>query len=207
MRKRSFFAGMLTMLLIMTLVVPAAATVGKVTKELEYRNINVTLDGKELDLRDVKGNSVEPFMFEGTNYLPVRALAESLGLNVAWNGQTATVVLTTDAYAAAQQTATTTGTPTTTGQKNALKSAQTYLKFSAFSRQGLIKQLEYEKYSTADATWAADNCGADWFAEAAESAASYLKYTSFSRQGLIDQLLYEGFTQAQAEYGVSQNGY
>ena len=94
MKKRSFIAGMLTMLLIMTLVVPAAATVGKVTKELEYRDISVTLDGVKLDLRDAKGNPVEPFMFEGTNYLPVRALAESLGLNVAWNGQTATVVLT-----------------------------------------------------------------------------------------------------------------
>lgn len=94
MKKRSFIAGMLTMLLIMTLVVPAAATVGKVTKELEYRDISVTLDGVKLDLRDAKGNPVEPFMFEGTNYLPVRALAESLGLNVSWNGQTATVVLT-----------------------------------------------------------------------------------------------------------------
>lgn len=95
MKKRSFIAGMLTMLLIMTLIVPAAATVGKVTKELEYRDISVTLDGKKLDLKDAKGNPVEPFIFEGTNYLPVRALAESLGLNVAWNGKTATVVLTT----------------------------------------------------------------------------------------------------------------
>lgn len=94
MKKRSFIAGMLTMLLIMTMIVPAAATVGKVTKELEYRDISVTLDGKKLDLKDAKGNSVEPFMFEGTNYLPVRALAESLGLNVAWDGKTATVVLT-----------------------------------------------------------------------------------------------------------------
>lgn len=94
MKKKSFFAGMLTMLLIVTLVVPAAATVGKVTKELEYRNISVTLDGVKLDLKNAKGEPVEPFMFEGTNYLPVRALAESLGLNVAWNGQTATVVLT-----------------------------------------------------------------------------------------------------------------
>ncbi|MBQ8033037.1 MAG: hypothetical protein IJ266_03690 [Elusimicrobiaceae bacterium] len=94
MKKRSFVAGMLTMLLIMTLVVPAAATVGKVTKELEYRDISVTLDGVKLDLKDAKGNPVEPFMFEGTNYLPVRALAESLGLNVAWDGKTATVVLT-----------------------------------------------------------------------------------------------------------------
>ena len=92
---KSFFAGMLTMLLIVCLTGTALATTGKVTKELEYRNISVSLDGKKLDLREAKGNAVEPFMFEGTNYLPVRALAESLGLNVAWDGATSTVVLTT----------------------------------------------------------------------------------------------------------------
>ena len=206
MNKKSFIAGMLTMLLLVTLGVPAAATVGKVTKELEYRNISVTLDGVKLDLKDAKGNPVEPFMFEGTNYLPVRALAESLGLNVAWNGKTATVVLTTPGDPTSPN-AGVVGTPTTTAQQNALKEAQSYLKYSGFSYKGLIKQLEYEKYSTADATWAADNCGADWFAEAVETAASYLRVSSFSRQGLIDQLLYEGFTQEQAEHAAAKNGY
>ena len=93
--KKGFLAGMLTMLLIVSLVGTASATVAKVTKELEYRDIKVSLDGQLLDLKDAKGNPVEPFMFEGTNYLPVRSLAESLGLNVGWNGATATVMLTT----------------------------------------------------------------------------------------------------------------
>lgn len=91
----SFFTGMVTMLLLVCLTGSALAVTGKVTKELEYRNISVTLDGVKLDLRDAKGNAVEPFMFEGTNYLPVRALAESLGLEVAWDSANATVVLTT----------------------------------------------------------------------------------------------------------------
>ena len=95
----------------------------------------------------------------------------------------------------------------TMGQKNALGSAESYLSVTAFSRSGLIGQLEYEGYSTEDATFAADNCGADWNEQAALKAQSYLDFTSFSRQGLIDQLLYEGFTQAQAEYGVSSVGY
>jgi len=93
---RSFVAGMLTMLVIVSLAGTALATTGKVQKELEYRNISVTLDGEKLDLRDAKGNAVEPFMFDGTNYLPVRALAESLGLTVSWDGSTNTVVLTSD---------------------------------------------------------------------------------------------------------------
>ena len=74
----SFFAGALTMLLVMSMVVGASAYTGKVTKELTYNNISVTLDGEKLDLRDVQGNSVEPFIFDGTNYLPVRAISFSV---------------------------------------------------------------------------------------------------------------------------------
>lgn len=95
----------------------------------------------------------------------------------------------------------------TIGMKNALKSAKSYLDFSAFSYDGLIKQLEYEKYSKEEATYAADNCGADWNEQAAKCAQNYIEYSSFSRDSLIDQLIYEGFTQEQAEYGVSQVGY
>lgn len=95
----------------------------------------------------------------------------------------------------------------TMGQKNALKTALNYLEFSAFSYSGLIDQLEYEGYSTEDATFAVDNCGADWNEQAAKCAQSYLDYSSFSRSGLIDQLEYEGFTAEQAEYGVSAVGY
>lgn len=95
----------------------------------------------------------------------------------------------------------------TMGQKNALGSAESYLSFTAFSRSGLISQLEFEGYSTEDATFAVDNCGADWNEQAAKSAESYLEMTSFSRQGLIEQLLFEGFTQEQAEYGVTAAGY
>ena len=95
----------------------------------------------------------------------------------------------------------------TTGEKNALRSAREYLSFSAFSYTGLIKQLEYEGYSTEEATYAADNCNANWNEQAAKSAKEYLDISSFSRQGLIDQLIYEGYTQEQAEYGVTQNGY
>lgn len=95
----------------------------------------------------------------------------------------------------------------TPGQENALKTAKSYLEYSAFSYQGLINQLVYEKYSTDDATFAADNCGADWNEQAAKSAKSYLEYSSFSRDGLIEQLEYEGFTHDQAIYGVEANGY
>lgn len=95
----------------------------------------------------------------------------------------------------------------TMGQQNALRSALQYLNTMAFSKSGLIDQLEYEGYSTEEATYAVENCGADWNEQAAKSAQNYINTMSFSRSGLIDQLIYEGFTQEQAEYGVSAVGY
>lgn len=94
----------------------------------------------------------------------------------------------------------------TLGQKAALESAISYTSHSAFSRDGLIEQLEYEGYTTAEATFAADNCGADWKEEALQKAQSYLKHSAFSRSGLIDQLEYEKFTSEQATYAVDSCG-
>lgn len=95
----------------------------------------------------------------------------------------------------------------TTGEKNALRSAGSYLDTMPFSYNGLIEQLEYEGYSHSEAVYGADNCGADWNEQAVKMAASYLDTMSFSRTGLIEQLEYEGFTHDQAVYGVEQNGY
>ena len=76
-----------------------------------------------------------------------------------------------------------------------------------FSYQGLVEQLEYEGYTSSEAVYAADYCGADWNRQAAEKAALYLDMMPFSRDGLIEQLEYEGFTHSQAVYGASHNGY
>ena len=95
----------------------------------------------------------------------------------------------------------------TMSQKNALRSAESYLEYMAFSYSGLIEQLEYEKYSHDDAVYAADNCGADWNEQAVKCAKNYLNTMPFSRDELIEQLEYEGFTHDQAVYGVEQNGY
>ena len=91
-------------------------------------------------------------------------------------------------------------------QHNALGSARDYLEYTAFSRSGLIKQLEFEGYSTADATSAVDSLNTDYNAQAAKAAKDYLDYSSFSRSGLIEQLMFEGYTAEQATYGVDQTG-
>lgn len=102
----------------------------------------------------------------------------------------------------------TTSTPANTSAQasKALSQAQRYLKSSNFSYSGLIEQLEYEGYSNEDATYAADNCGADWKEQAAGKAKRYLKTSNFSYPGLIEQLEYEGFSNEEATYAVDNCG-
>ena len=92
----------------------------------------------------------------------------------------------------------------TMSQKQALGKAKDYLQFSAFSYKELIHQLEYEKYDNADATFAADNCGADWNEQAVKKAKQYLDVTHFSLDDLAHQLEYDGFTKEQALYGANE---
>lgn len=94
----------------------------------------------------------------------------------------------------------------TTAQSNAVRKAESYLEYAAFSRKGLIQQLEFEGFSASDATYGVDHVDVNWKTQAAKKAASYLENTAFSRSGLIQQLEFEGFTRAQAKYGAAAAG-
>jgi hypothetical protein len=111
-------------------------------------------------------------------------------------------ISTTEAAAPAETEA----TSETTSQKNAVRAAENYLSVAPFSRTGLIKQLEFEGYSTEDATYGVDAQGADWNEQAAKSGENYLAISPFSREGLIEQLEFEGYTTEEAEYGATANG-
>lgn len=95
----------------------------------------------------------------------------------------------------------------TTDEKNALKKAKSYLKSSSFSLEGLIEQLEYEKFTPDQTAYGVMNCGADWNVQAAKKAASYMKSLSLSKERLLEQLKYEKFTDTQAAFGVASVGY
>lgn len=110
--------------------------------------------------------------------------------------------------APAQSAAPAPATPDLTmGQRNAVAKAKDYLSLTAFSRSGLVKQLEFEGFATADAEFAVDNIAADWNVQAEKKAKEYLDLTSFSRDSLVQQLTFEGFTQEQAEHGATAAGY
>lgn len=97
-------------------------------------------------------------------------------------------------------------------QKNAVRTAEQYLRMSGFSRAGLISQLSSdagEGYELADATIAVDSLTVDWNEQAARSAEQYLNMSGFSCNGLIDQLSSgsgEQFSKSEARYGAQQAG-
>ncbi len=73
----------------------AYAVGGSFTKELiaNYVGVNLVVNGTAITPKDANGNSVEPFIVDGTTYLPVRAVAEALGQEVGWDGNTKTVYI------------------------------------------------------------------------------------------------------------------
>lgn len=83
----------LILALMIVLSITVFATVGRRTAELWYNNIKIIINGKEVIPVDANGNSVEPFIIDGTTYLPVRGIASALGMNVGWDGATSTVTL------------------------------------------------------------------------------------------------------------------
>lgn len=90
---KAFFLGVALTLFLVSFVTPVFAASLTKTAELVYNNIKITLNGKEIAPKDVSGNVVEPFIIDGTTYLPVRAISNALGIDVDWDGSTNTVVL------------------------------------------------------------------------------------------------------------------
>ena len=90
----------------------------------------------------------------------------------------------------------------TNAQKNAVRTAHSYLESSGFSRDGLIEQLEYDGYTGSDATIAVDSLDMNWIKQAKKTAKSYLQDSGFTRNGLIEQLEYDGYTGSEATTAV-----
>lgn len=97
---RSFFAGLLTATLPFAVITTALAASGSIT----YNGINLTVDGKTIlskgeYLELASGEKVPSSILYvdqaggGTTYLPMRYLAELLGMSVTWDQATGTADL------------------------------------------------------------------------------------------------------------------
>lgn len=86
-RAKDILLGAVVAATIMGTATTAVAKVSNVNIPVSYKNIKVVVDGKTLS------TDKEPFIYDGTTYLPVRAVAEAVGKSVGWDGNTNTVTL------------------------------------------------------------------------------------------------------------------
>lgn len=57
-------------------------------------SVTILVDGQKQSFYDATGKAVYPIFYNGTHYLPVRAIGELMGKNVNWDGATKTISLT-----------------------------------------------------------------------------------------------------------------
>lgn len=95
-RTKGYFAGILTSAVLAGAVMAGglvyAASRSESIQAL-YEDIKVYIDNAPIALTDATGATVEPFIYNGTTYLPVRGVSEALGLDVAWDDATKSVYL------------------------------------------------------------------------------------------------------------------
>ncbi|MDO4766470.1 MAG: stalk domain-containing protein, partial [Eubacteriales bacterium] len=88
---KKFIAGFLSAIVLTTAIYASSeikAYLSNATK--------VQLNGKILELKDAKNQPIYPINYQGSTYLPVRAISQSLGLFVDYDEPTKTVILSKD---------------------------------------------------------------------------------------------------------------
>lgn len=84
-KMKGFIAGICVMLLL------TSVTVFAVGIDVYMEGIRVYWDGVEKTLRDEEGKKVEPMIYEGTTYVPIRAMSQLMGKTVEWDQATTSV--------------------------------------------------------------------------------------------------------------------
>lgn len=89
---RSYLLGVLTTLMVLGLATPALAAAAQKTIQVSS-GVRIYIDDMELRPTDANGNPVDVFVYNGTTYLPVRAVSEGFGKPVQWDGTTRSVYI------------------------------------------------------------------------------------------------------------------
>ena len=91
-KRISAFVAAMALVCAFTLGVYASDVAQQITATLDP-TVTVKLNGEVQTMTDANGKRVYPIMYEGTTYLPVRAVAGMAGLAVDWDQATRTAVL------------------------------------------------------------------------------------------------------------------
>lgn len=199
---KGFIMGVVLTALLMGTVVFADGVTR--TIEVVLNSVKLTVNGQKV--------AADTILYNGTTYVPLRTTAEMLGKEVGWDSTTNTAsindkgVVSPPVVEKPVSNTPANNTNETVSQKNAVKMANNYIGMMAFSRDGLIKQLEFEGFSNTDASYGVNQLNVNWREQAVKMAKNYLNMMPFSAEGLIQQLEFEGFSNADAVYAVNQVG-
>lgn len=94
MKKKVIVSVILSAIIIASMSVGAVAAerLTQITAHLNHA-VRVTFEGEPLELKDAQGRTLTPITYQGSTYLPVRAVAEAAGISVDWDAETQTVKL------------------------------------------------------------------------------------------------------------------
>jgi hypothetical protein len=90
---KGFTAGFIVAALLFGAASAVFASVGTFPLMASFADIRIFVDGKQIDPKDAGGALTEPFIVNGTTYLPVRAIAEALGMEVGWDNSAKSVYI------------------------------------------------------------------------------------------------------------------
>ena len=86
----------LAAVLFVAAAVPTCAAVMTARNIDVYTGVRIMVDGRELYPTDVKGNELESFIYQGTTYVPLRAVSEAVGAEVRWGAEDKIVYINTE---------------------------------------------------------------------------------------------------------------
>lgn len=97
MKKTGYWKGFTSALVLVGLVTALGVTATAASKRtIEVEDgIKITINDAKFAPRDADGKKVPVFLYDGTTYVPVRAVCEAAGMDVSFDSKTRTVELTT----------------------------------------------------------------------------------------------------------------
>lgn len=90
---KSFFMGLIIGALVFSSIAVCFAASYTTNLTATYRDIKVYVDDKKIDYTASNGAFAEPFIIDGTTYIPLRLFSEKLGQQVLWEDQTSSIYI------------------------------------------------------------------------------------------------------------------
>lgn len=90
---KGFVIGLLLGAFVLSGIAAIATDALRTLENVKVGGIRIVIDDKEFTCTDASGAVVEPMIYNGTTYIPVRAVSTAFGKAVYWDGEESTIYL------------------------------------------------------------------------------------------------------------------